>query len=112
MKKVIIYLNLLLAFALITSCGQKEEEEVIVPKQEYNSFLLRMQHFGNRSQMQASFPVWFDDSIVKARGIREITRRMISLNDPEDTLDDELSEEHVYRFTKKGALQELSLIHI
>lgn len=106
MKKVILYLNLLLALALITSCGQKEEEEVIVPKQEYNPFLLRMQHFGDRSQMQPSFPVWFDDSIVKARGIRKITRRMISLNDPEDTLDDELSEEHVYRFTKKGALQE------
>ena len=106
MKKTIIYLNLLLALALITSCGQKEEEEVIAPKQEYSPFLLRMQHFGDRSQMQPSFPVWFDDSIVKVRGIREITRRMISLNDPEDTLDDELSEEHVYRFTNNGAIQE------
>ncbi len=79
---------------------------LVIPKQKYNAFLLKMQHFGDRSRMEPSFPVWFVDSIVKARGIREITRRMFSLNNPEDTLDDELSEEHIYKFNKRGALEE------
>jgi hypothetical protein len=106
MKKGLNYLHLLLAIFLFASCSEKEEEVVVIPKQKHNSFLLKMQHFGDRSQMEPSFPVWFDDSIVKSNGISVITRRMVSFNNPEDTLDDELSEEHVYRFTKKGALKD------
>lgn len=56
--------------------------------------------------MKPSFPVWFNDSIIKIKGIQQITRRMISLNDPNDTLDDEVREEHIYRFTEDGFLDQ------
>ena len=109
MKKVQIILHFLLVFCLILSCSQKSEEVVIKPKQEYNPFLWRMQHFGKRAQMEPSFPVWFDDKIIEKKGISNITRRIKSLNNPQDTLDDELIEEHIYNFTNKGLLKSLSV---
>lgn len=106
MSKITVLLSFCTLLLVLFSCGEKKEEKVITPVQKYNPFVLRLQHFGNRTEMKPSFPLWFDDSIVKALGVKQITRRMISLNDPEDTLDNEISEEHIYRFNKDGVIDQ------
>lgn len=106
MSKVTFLLSFCLLIFTLFSCSEEKEEVVEVPKQKYNPFILRLQHFGNRTEMKPSFPVWFDDSIIKNEGIKSITRRMISLNEPNDTTDDEVSEEHIYSFTKDGVISE------
>lgn len=79
-------------------------------------FLLRMNVFGTDAEKLVSFPVWFNDSIVEAQGIKKITRELHFI-DMEDSVDlnalaDGVPRERKeYFFHANGQLKEMKVTY-
>ena len=56
-----------------------------------------------------SFPVWFNDSIIKARKISSIQRMVYMSSTEKDTTDAALKEVKTYYFTEMGQVRELEV---
>lgn len=99
---------------LLTACsggsnGMNKTEEA-----RFQSSLIDMNTFETDAEKFISFPIWFNDSIIKACHIHKITRDYFSF-DPADTLEmKELylevpRERREYWFSEKGGLKELKI---
>lgn len=67
-----------------------------------------MQHYFSEVEDKISFPIWFDDSIVKQQGIKTLTRNIYALN--QDTSVVNLPRvEKKYSFDEKGELVTLEI---
>jgi len=83
----------------------EEKQETIKP------FMIHLQHFFNDNERVVSFPIWFDDSMIKKQGIQKITRRIYSSSD--DLSIDSISPKEIieYEFDEKGQLITIHVNH-
>lgn len=109
-----LFICTLTVFYLLTACsegagGMNKNEEA-----RYQPGLFDMITFETDAEKFISFPIWFNDSIIKARHIHKITRDYFSF-DPADTLEiKELylevpRERREYWFSKNGNLKEMKI---
>ncbi len=95
-------------YLLLNSCSEEKKsffQKTIIPQQP---FLLKMQHYFSEVEDEISFPIWFDDSIIKFRRIKTLTRNVYALN--QDTVFVNLPRiQKVYSFDVKGELTALEI---
>ena len=93
---------LLLSVLILTACNaekKREAHQTIKPSQD---FIFNMELMFSDSEQNASFPVWFDDTIVKKSGIKTISRNIYPL-----VSEDEIpmpKETRLYVFDEEGGL--------
>jgi hypothetical protein len=81
-----------------------------------NAAVFRMNSFGTDAEKFISFPVWFNDSVIKANRITKITRDFYSF-DPSDSeeidmLNNEVPrEKREYWFSSNGQLKDLKVTY-
>ena len=101
------FLFSLLAIFLV-SCSEEKKAFFQKKATPHQPFLINMQHYFSEVEDEISFPIWFDDSIVKQKKIRTLTRSIYALN--QDTSVVNLPRvEKVYSFDENGTVQTLEI---
>ncbi|MBL4861781.1 MAG: hypothetical protein JKY09_02030 [Crocinitomicaceae bacterium] len=83
------------------ACNGKKTHEKKLKKLPQQRFLINMEHYFSDAEFEASFPVWFDDSVVRQHRIKRITRRALPSKANENSLPKEIKE---YEFDESGEL--------
>lgn len=97
-------LLLLGLYSCSETTGFKQSKNKVEPRR----FLIHLQHYFSDEESNVSFPIWFDDSIIRSQNIQKITRRIYALN--QDT--SEVSTPRViksYFFSQEGELLRMSV---
>jgi hypothetical protein len=92
---------LLLIPVLLISCSEEKRKLLRRGKKRANDFVLEMQHFFSESEENMSFPVWFDDSLIRENKIKEVSRKIFVANGKVDDFAS-LKTEKRYSFDEKG----------
>jgi hypothetical protein len=93
---------LLLSILILTACNaekKREAHQTIKPSQD---FIFNMELMFSDSEQNASFPVWFNDTIVKKSGIKTIARNIYPLVSEDET--PMPKESRLYDFDEEGGL--------
>ena len=93
---------LLLSILILTACNaekKREARQTIKPSQD---FIFNMELMFSDSEQNASFPVWFNDTIVKKSGIKTIARNIYPLVSEDET--PMPKESRLYDFDEEGGL--------
>jgi hypothetical protein len=104
-----------ISFILFLSACQADEKNNASDKKPTptGEFIFRMQLLFNESENFMSFPIWFDDSIVRKHGIFCLSREIyhISINNADEGLeeDQDLREKRDYYFNRSGAVDSLKI---
>lgn len=56
------------------SCSEKKVKSVQAKEEKYEPFIINVQHYFSEAELNMSFPIWFDDSLIAANEIKTITR--------------------------------------
>lgn len=57
---------------VLTSCSEEKNRPFLKRKVNYQPFLFNMQHFFSNQENSLSFPIWFNDSVLKKNKIQGI----------------------------------------
>ena len=93
---------------VLLSCQEKKEhisgQNSEIPK----SFIFNMTQMYNSTEDNISFPLWFNDSIIRAKGIKCIKRKLYnSSNNEEDSPG--LKEIKIYSFSSEGYVTSINV---
>lgn len=94
---------LLIAF-IFQSCTEEKKKARLKKSAIHQPFLINMQHYFSENEKNVSFPVWFNDSVIKKQAIKSITRKIYLNYKNEDSQDEVLKEYYKYNFNKDGEL--------
>jgi hypothetical protein len=82
-------------------------------KESTSPFLFRMQLFFDESESIMSFPIWFDDSLIRQNKIFHLTREIyhISVNNADEGVDEDLDlrEKRDYYFDQNGLVDSVRI---
>lgn len=100
---------LLLIPVILLACSEEKRRMFRRGKTISNDFVFEMQHFFSESEDNMSFPVWFDDSLIRENQVMEIHRKIFNLNGNVDDFAS-LKLEKLYSFDKKGRMKGVQII--
>ena len=101
-------LILLLIPILLSACSEEKRQFFRRGKKLSNDFVFEMQHFFSESEDNMSFPVWFDDSLIRENHIKSIDRKIYNLNGKAEDLASLKVEKH-YEFTEDGEITSIQI---
>lgn len=100
---------LLLTSAALFACSEEKKSFFKKKSIPHEPFLLRLEHYFSEVEDEVSFPIWFDDSILKKNKIRSVVRNIYALN--QDTSEADLPRiQKIYSFNKEGEVITLEVI--
>ena len=102
MKLRLLHLLFLLGIVL-SSCSENEKERGKTEQPEMKAFLFHTDYFVSGDNLNFSFPMWFNDSIVSKEKIKTITHTWYSINGGEDVASD-LQKVRSFTFDESGVL--------
>lgn len=110
----ILYLGLLCISLLFSACKADKKNTSVDKKEAASaSFLFRMQLLFNESENFMSFPIWFDDSIIRSNRIAHFSREIfhISINNADEQLEEDLDlrEKRDYYFDRNGSIDSVRI---
>jgi len=114
MRNLFFFLALFLN--LLTACTDGSNYALDLDKVNAHQSVFRMNAYGTEAEKFISFPVWFNDSVIRANNISKITRDFYSF-DPADTseiamLTSEVPrEKREYWFNEFGQLKDLKVTY-
>lgn len=94
---------ILIGLTLFLGCSEEKRPFFRNGEIEPKNFVLEMQHFFSDSEDNMSFPVWFEDSLIKNGGVKTIHRKIYNLNEKVDDLS-ALKMEKIYEFDTGGRI--------
>ena len=100
-NKIFIYGLGLLLF-ILTACRTDSKKMDVVEIGPSSPCLFNLSKTYTPDESNLSFPLWFNDSIIRINGIQTITRTLYASTDEEDTTDLALREVKKYTFNKDG----------
>lgn len=99
---------LLLIPLLFASCSEEKRKLFRRGKKVSKDFILEMQHFFSESEDNMSFPVWFDDSLIRLNKVKTIHRKIYNLNgNVEDFAS--LKVDKTYDFNENGEIERVQI---
>ncbi len=96
---------------LVVACGEKKKSSAQEEKREIHPFLFNLSSAFSDEEFNLSFPIWFNDSLIRKHGIQSITRKVYSTSVEIDTTDMDLREVKVYTFDDEGKLEAFYVEH-
>lgn len=99
---------LLLIPVLLIACSEEKRPFFRRGKKLSKDFVFKMQHFFSDSEDNMSFPVWFDDSLIRENKVNTIHRKVYNLNGKIDDFASLKLEKH-YEFDENGAIQKVQV---
>ena len=105
-----------LLFYLFTACTDRSVNGLDIDKLKGQQSVFRMSSFGTDAEKFISFPVWFNDSVIKSNHLFKITRDFYSFDSDETndigSLNSEVPrEKREYWFSENGQLRDLKVTY-
>ena len=94
---------------LLLACSEEKGRIFRRGKKVANDFVFEMQHFFSESEDNMSFPIWFEDSLIRENSIKEIHRKTFNLNGKVDDFAS-LKAEKLYSFDEQGRITSVQVI--
>lgn len=106
MKAVIFIFS---ALFIVSCSSEKSNRSESEKKVNLSESLLNLHLMYSDAEQNISFPIWFNDSIIKAQGILKIKRSLMDENDSTSTefLVDMPKRNYEYLFGKSGELKQM-----
>lgn len=101
--------GLFLALILLGACSEEKSGRFLKKSERYQPFIFNMQHYFSESELSVSFPIWFDDSLIKQYRIQKITRSIFIGEYSEENEATAPKEIKTYVFNKNGQLLSLQI---
>ena len=103
-----VYVSFLGVLFLLFSCSEEKSVPFLKKKEKHQSFIINLQHYFSDDEFNVSFPIWFNDSLIKLHNIETITRSVF-ISEKESDIDiefdsDSPKEIKTYLFNKDGEL--------
>lgn len=95
---------------LVAGCNVQSQGEEKSSAAYHEPFIFNMGHYFLDDELNLSFPIWFNDSIIKLRHIKKLTRTVYVASTKDDTLKIPEQVYHYY-FNIDGGLKEMQVIH-
>jgi hypothetical protein len=92
--------------AVLLACQADSKKTEAVEEIATEPCLFNLSRTFTPEESNLSFPLWFDDSIVRSMGIQRITRTLYANSDDADTNELEKREVKQYTFNKEGRVIE------
>ena len=108
MKFFISYILILLTL-LSCSDNPRVTFNVATTNPKYHTPLFNLNNLFSEDEKTLSFPIWFNDSIVKANNISVIHRKTFDVKNINKSTDSILNEEKIYSFFEDGLLARLTI---
>ena len=99
---------LLIIPILFASCSEEKRKLFQRGNKVSKDFVLEMQHFFSESEDNMSFPVWFDDSLVKENRVKSIHRKIYNVNGKVEDFAS-LKVDKLYEFDEKGHVKRIQV---
>lgn len=99
---------LLISTVFIASCSEDKTRLFRRGSYATKDFVLEMQHFFSDSEDNMSFPVWFEDSLIRMNKVKSIHRKIYNLNGEEGDLASLKTEKH-YEFDQSGRITSVQI---
>ena len=93
------------------SCSEERRKAVEKDTREIQPFIFNLEHFFSEEEFNISFPVWFNDTLIKHNGIETITRKVYTSSSEKDTSSASLKEIRTYSFTEEGSISDVHIEH-
>lgn len=107
MKQILASFGIVLFFLL--SCSEEKAAPLQKRRENHVDFVINMQHYFSDNEFNVSFPIWFNDSLVKLNKIEKIVRStFLSGNDLEEEMTT-LKEMKTYVFNANGELLSIQI---
>lgn len=107
MKHFAFLYGILLFFLL--SCSEGKSKLFRKKNQNHDDFVINMQHYFSDNEFNVSFPIWFNDSLIKLNKIEKIIRStFLSGNDLEEEISSP-KEVKTYHFNENGELLSIQI---
>ncbi len=94
----------LLLFTILSACAEKVRKQRKVNEWQYSAMLFNLEHLFSSAEHDVSFPVWFNDSVLREQKIKEILRK--EFNGDTSDFTSLRSIKHYY-FSELGELKKL-----
>lgn len=111
--RIVCSIWLVVVLVLSACSADRENAELDIKTAGYSSFLFRMNLMFNESENFMSFPIWFDDSIIRSNKIAHFSRDIyhISINNADEQLEEDLDlrEKRDYYFSRNGEIDSLRI---
>lgn len=108
MKFFISYILILLTL-LSCSDNPRVTFNVATTNPKYHTPLFNLNNLFSEDEKTLSFPIWFNDSIVKVNNISVIHRKTFDVKNINKSTDSILNEEKIYSFFEDGLLARLTI---
>jgi len=108
-RKYIFCLGILLV--LFAACRENPKKISLEDVEPTQPCLFNMNRSFTPEEYNISFPLWFNDSLIRKHKIRTLTRKLYSNSVDIDTTDLALRESKVYTFNEAGKLISLYIEH-
>jgi len=97
------------------SCQQEGKRKIFGRSHTFSASIIQNQLFFSERAMDYSFPLWFNDSLIRHHAIESVTRNIYSrntiLNETQDSLVEFPAESICYQFNEKGFVNKVSHIY-
>lgn len=93
---------------MLVSCQEKKNHEGDKASEITKNFIFNLTQMYNTTENNISFPLWFNDSIIRVKGIKSIKRKLYnSSNNEEDRPG--LKEVKIYSFSPEGSVTSINV---
>ena len=103
-----IFVSFLGVLFLLFSCSEEKSVPFLKKREKHRSFIINLQHYFSDDEFNVSFPIWFNDSLIRMHNIETITRSIyVSGKEYDADIEfdsDSPKEIKTYHFNKDGEL--------
>ncbi|MDG1147795.1 MAG: hypothetical protein P8N52_05765 [Crocinitomicaceae bacterium] len=99
-----LLINLLLILFVITSCSEQKHQLELSERVDCQPFLFNMQQPFSDNEYNMSFPLWFNDTVLKQQRIKKIILNAFPASQGVDVSENTPKQKKVYLFNDEGDL--------
>jgi len=100
----LLFVDLLFVLFVITSCSEQKTQAVFTERVACQPFLFNMQHYFSDHEYNMSFPLWFNDTVLKQQKIKRIILSEFPSSQGVDVSSNTPKQKKVYLFNDEGDL--------
>ncbi len=104
-----IFLSLFCLAFVIVACSEIREKSIEKETLTAEPFIFNMEHFFSEKEYVVSFPVWFNDSVIRNQRIETLQRITYMSSEEKDTSTASIKSIKTYHFNEEGLLQGLTV---
>lgn len=101
------YSILSVLLVILISCNGIRKKQRHEKTRPVKTFVFNMEHMFTDTEQNVSFPIWFNDSVIKNNKIKRIVRNIYPIGDPDEFTSPK--ETRLYDFSEQGALLSVSI---